>query len=150
MSDYLDDELYRDDPAEPWAKPPEPRKTLRETNPLSFTPHYPASVMVATSFGFHVPRHLRERCENAYHDARDRMRMRREEVESEQSSSVALQGPFHPSENPSAPYVAKADSMENKQAASSAIASPRPRPRLLGWEPPPQDHVQAYLASGGS
>jgi hypothetical protein len=144
MSDYLDDDLYRDDPAEPWAKPTEPRKTLRETNPLPFAPHYPASLMVLTSFGFHVPRHLRERCENAYHDARDRMRMRGG-IENEPPEALEAILPASEYKTTAPVY-----SVENKQAGSSAIASPRPRPRLLGWEPPPPDHVEAYLASGGS
>jgi hypothetical protein len=149
MSTFDDDELYRDDPAEPWTMPPAERKTLRETNPLPVTPHYPPSVMVETSWGFRVPRHLREACENAFHDAKDRMRVRGEEAESEQSAPMTQEpaqahfGVEKYDPPPQSPASAK---------VSQDLAYPRPlaRPRLLGWEPPPPDHVEAYLRAGGS
>jgi hypothetical protein len=145
MSTFDDDELYRDNPAEPWTTPVEPRKTLRETNPLPITPHYPPSVMVATSFGFHVPRHLRERCENAYHDAKDRMRVRGEEAESENGPQMASGASVS---SPVAHNIALANSEQPERFQTPLRASPKPR--LLGWEPPPPDHVEAYLRAGGS
>jgi hypothetical protein len=139
----FDDELYRDDPAEPWTMPPAERKTLRETNPLPITPHYPAAAMVETSWGMRVPKHLRERCENAYHDAKDRMRVRGEEAESEQLDFRAAERPLEPPKiQPLAKYG------NGKTEAPGPISAPKRR--LLGWEPPPQDHVEAYLRSGGS
>jgi len=143
MSTFDDDELYRDNPAGPWTMPPAERKTLRETNPLPITPHYPPSVMVETSWGFRVPRHLHEACENAYHDAKDRMRVRGEEAE----SADLDKGPYNAPQSTESARVAQSIAPTRSNDPSVTTA---PKRRLLGWEPPPPDHVEAYLRAGGS
>lgn len=137
MSEYLDDDLFRDDPAEAW----------RPSAPI--TPHYPPAAMAQTSWGMHVPRHLLKACEDAYRGAKDRIRVRlqlldeEEKKESQTALEASIQLPMIESTPP-------AHSNDSRPVSDSISGISKPRRRLLGWEPPPEDHVQAYLASGGS
>ena len=142
MSDFDDRDDY-------WTTPTVERKTLRETTPLPITPHYPPAAMVETSWGFRVPRHLREACENAYHDAKDRMRVRGE-AESADLDKGVYNAPGASQFSPVAENITPTHSDALRPVPESFSGTPRPRPRLLGWEPPPQDHVEAYLRAGGS